>query len=164
MVQAIRNWEAARAGNPAPTQEVLLASQVHSVSYRVAVMNESTMVSDEEVTAAMAVFQTQVRRDFAPAWGVDAELTFVSKHADTPPGSWRLVVEDNSRYHGAVCYHTLTDEGLPEVRVAVRAAKQSEWGWTMAASHDLLEMLANPRLNLDRFQLRRRPKRPAVYS
>jgi hypothetical protein len=65
VVQAIRNWEAARAGNPAPTQEVLLTSQVHSVSYRVAVINESTMVSDEEVTAAIAALQTQVRRDFA---------------------------------------------------------------------------------------------------
>jgi hypothetical protein len=150
VVQAIRNWEAARAGDPAPTQEVLLTSQVHSVSYRVAVMNESTMVCDEEVTAFMAALQTQVRRDFAPAWGVDAELTFIAKHADAPPGSWRLVIEDDSRY-GMVSYHTLTDEGLPEVHVAVGAAKQSGLEWTMAASHDLLEMLANPRLNLTIF-------------
>jgi Domain of unknown function (DUF4062) len=151
VVQAIRNWEAARAGNPAPTQEVLLTSQVHSVSYRVAVKNESTMVSDEEVTAVMAALQTQVRRDFAPVWGVDAELTFIAKHAEAPPGSWKLVIEDDPRYPGAVCYHTLTDEGLPEVRVAVRAAKQAQWEWTMGASHDLLEMLANPRLNLTIF-------------
>src|SRR5262245_42740438 len=81
VVQAIRNWEALRAGNPAPTHEVLLTSQIHSVSYRVTVMNETTMVSDEEVTAAMAALQTQVRRDFAPAWGVEAELTFMAKHA-----------------------------------------------------------------------------------
>jgi hypothetical protein len=146
VVQAIRNWEAA-----VPAQEMLLKSQVHSVSYRVAVLNESTMVSDEEVTAAMAALQTQVRRDFAPAWGVDAELNFIAKHAEAPPGSWRLVIEDDSRYPGAVCYHTLTDEGLPEVRVAVRDAKQARWEWTMAASHDLLEMLANPRLNLTIF-------------
>jgi hypothetical protein len=151
VVQAIRNWEAARAGNPAPTQEALLTSQVHSLSYRVAVMNESTMVSDEEVTAVMAALQTQVHRDFAPAWGIGAELNFIAKHAEAPPGSWRLVIEDKSRYPGWVCYHTLTDEGLPEVRVAVRDAKQAGWEWTMSASHDLLEMLANPRLNLTIF-------------
>jgi hypothetical protein len=28
------------------------------------------------------------------------------------------------------------------------AAKQQNWPWSMAASHDLLEMLSNPRLNL----------------
>jgi hypothetical protein len=151
VVQAIRNWEAARAGNPAPTQEALLASQVHSVSYRVAVMNESTIISDPEVKAAMAALQTQVRRDFAPAWGVDAELTFIAKDAAAPPGSWRLVVEDSSQYPGVVAYHTLTEEGLPEVRVAVRNAKQAQLEWTMAASHDLLEMMANPRVNLTIF-------------
>jgi Domain of unknown function (DUF4062) len=149
VVQAIRNWEAARAGNP--TQEALLASQVHSVSYRVAVMNESTIVSDADVKAAMAALQTQVRRDFAPAWGVDAELTFIAKPAEAPPGSWRLIVEDNSRQPGFVCYHTLTEEGLPEVHVGVRDAMKVQWEWTMGASHDLLEMLANPRLNLTIF-------------
>ena len=162
VVQAIRNWEAARAGNPLPTQEVLLASQIHSVSYRVAVMNQSATVSDDEVTAAMAVLQTQVRRDFAPVWGVGAELTFIAGDNDPPPGSWRLVVEDDLRYPGAVCYHTLTEEGLPEVRVAARDAARAEWPWTMAASHDLLEMLANPRLNLTIFELGRRAERQAL--
>jgi hypothetical protein len=151
VVQAIRNWEAARAGNPAPTQEALLASQVHSVSYRVAVINESTIVSDAVVKAAMAALQTQVRHDFAPAWGVDAELTFIAKQAEAPPGSWRLVVEDNSRQPGFISYHTLTEEGLPEVHVGVRDARQADWEWTMGASHELLEMLANPRLNLSIF-------------
>jgi hypothetical protein len=150
VVQAIRNWEA-RKGNPAPTQEVLLTSQVHSVSYRIAVMNESTMVSDEEVIAVMAALQTQVRRDLAPAWGVDAELTFIANGAEVPPGSWRLVIEDDSRHTEFISYHTLSDEGLPEVHVAVRAAKQAGLEWTMTASHDLLEMLANPRLDLTIF-------------
>ena len=141
VVQAIRNWEAS-------AQEALLASQVSSVSYRIAVTNESATVSDDEARAAMAALQTQLRRDFAPVWRVDAQLSFVARSADIPPGSWRLVVEDDSRYPGAVCYHTLSSEGLPEVRVAARDAVKAGWPWTMAASHDLLEMLANPRLNL----------------
>jgi hypothetical protein len=150
VVQAIRNWEA-RKGNPAATQEVLLTSQVQSVSYRIAVMNGSTIVSDEEVVAVMAALQTQIRRDLAPAWGVDAELTFIAKGAEVPPGSWRLVIEDDSRHADFISYHTLSDEGLPEVHVAVRAAKQARLEWTMTASHDLLEMLANPRLDLTIF-------------
>jgi hypothetical protein len=149
VVQAIRNWEAARAENR-PSQEALLASQIRSVSYRVAVMNESSTVSDQEVRAAIAALQTQVDQDFAPVWGVGAELAFVAKGEGAPAGSWRLVVEDNSSF-GSVAYHTLTEEGLPEVRVSIRNAKQAQWPWTMAASHDLMEMLANPRLNVTIF-------------
>jgi len=75
-----------------------------------------------------------------------------------------LVIEDDSSYPGAVCYHTLTDEGLPEVRVAIRDAKQAGWEWTMAASHDLLEMLANPRLDLSIFDSADGRKGRLIYS
>lgn len=151
VVQAIRNWEASQAGSPMPTQASLLASQIKSVSYRVAVLNHSTIVTDDEVKTAVAALQTQVHRDFAPAWGIDAELTFVAKGAEPDHGSWWLVIEDDSEYPGVVAYHTLTSEGLPQVKISVRNAKQTNWEWTMAASHDLMEMLANPMLNLTVF-------------
>jgi hypothetical protein len=61
------------------------------------------------------------------------------------------VINDDSLYPGAACYRSLTEEGLPEVHVAVRDAKQVGWNWTMAASHDLLETLVNPSLNLSIF-------------
>ena len=150
VVQAIRNWEASQAAST-PTQATLLVSQIKSVSYRVAVLNHSTLVSDDEVKTAVAALQTQIHRDFAPAWGIDAELVFVAKDSEPAPGSWWLVVEDNSEYPGAVAYHTLTSEGLPQVKIAVGNAKQAGWEWTMAASHDLMEMLANPMLNLTVF-------------
>ena len=151
VVQAIRNFEAEQAASPMPTQASLLASQIKSVSYRVAVLNHSATVTDDEVRTAVAALQTQVHRDFAPAWGIDAELTYVAKGSDPPPGSWWLVVQDESDYGGAVAYHTLTSEGLPQVKIAAVNAKQAGWEWTMAASHDLMEMLANPMLNLTVF-------------
>ncbi len=119
VVQAIRNWEASQAAST-PTQATLLASQIKSVSYRVAVLNHSSLVSDEEVKTAVAALQTQVHRDFAPAWGIDAEPTFVTQGSDPSPGSWWLVVEDDSEYPGVLAYHTLTAEGLPHVKISVR--------------------------------------------
>ena len=151
VVQAIRNLEAEQAASPMPTQASLLVSQIKSVSYRVAVLNHSTIVTDDEVKTAVAALQTQVHRDFAPAWGVDAELSFVAKGSDPAAGSWWLVIEDDSEYPGVLAYHTLTSEGLPQVKISVRNAKQANREWTMAASHDLLEMLANPMLNLTVF-------------
>jgi hypothetical protein len=150
VVQAIRNWEASQAALT-PTQATLLVSQIKSVSYRVAVMNRSTSLTDEEVRTVVAALQTQVHRDFAPAWGVDAELSFVAKGSEPEHGSWWLVIEDESEYPHVVAYHTLTAEGLPQVKISVVNAKQTGWDWTMAASHDLMEMLANPMLNLTVF-------------
>lgn len=151
VVQAIRNWEASKSGGDVATQASLLASQIKSVSYRVAVLNHSSTVTDDEARAAVVALQTQVHRDFAPIWGIDAELTLVEKGAEPGPGSWWLVMEDSSDYPGVVAYHTLTSEGLPQVKISVANAKQAGWAWTMAASHDLLEMLVNPRLNLTVF-------------
>jgi hypothetical protein len=146
VIQAIRNWEATQAA-AVPTQQTLLASQIKSVSYRVAVLNRSELVSDKEAQAATAALQKQVRRDFAPAWGIDAELTYVPQGGAPEPGSWWLVIEDTGEYAGAVAYHTVTAEGLPQVKISVVNARQASWPWTMGASHDLMEMLANPRLN-----------------
>jgi hypothetical protein len=148
VVQAIRNWEYSRVH---PTQAGVLASQIKIVSYRVAVLNRSRVVNDDEVRVAVRALQKQVRRDFTPSWGIDAEITFVAKGSEPKQKSWWLVIEDGSDYPNVVCYHTLTSEGLPQVKVSVINAKRANWPWTMAASHDLLEMLANPSLNLTTF-------------
>jgi hypothetical protein len=150
VVQAIRNWEASQAA-PVPTQASLLASQIERVSYRVAVLNLSSQVSPEEVRKVVASLQKQLDRDFAPAWGIDAELTFVPQGEEPEPGSWWLVIEDEGQYPGVLGYHYVTKEGLPEVRISVSAAKAGFLSWTMAASHDLMEMLVNPQLNLTVF-------------
>jgi hypothetical protein len=148
VVQAIRNWEASRPAGNVPSQASLLASQIKSVSYRVAVLNQSTRVTDDEIKTAVAALQTQIHRDFAPVWGIDAELTLTTKGAGPEEGSWWLQILDEAEYPGVIAYHSLTPEGLPLVKVSVANAQQYDVPWTTAASHDLMEMLANPRANL----------------
>src|SRR5437870_6605489 len=68
-----------------------------SMAYiNVAIINASTVLRDSVVKAAVPDLQTQVHRDFAPAWGIDADLTFVPKGSKPAPGSWWLVILDNS--------------------------------------------------------------------
>jgi hypothetical protein len=55
---------------------------------RVAIMNVSTVVTDEELTAVVPALQTQVHRDFASAWGIDAALVFVPQRSAPPAGAW----------------------------------------------------------------------------
>ena len=118
---------------------------------RVSIVNESTVVSDADVRAAVPDLQTQVHRDFYPAWGIDADLAVVAKDAPIPPGSWVLAILDNSDQAGALGYHDLTAEGLPVGKVFAASDVQAGLSWTVTVSHELLEMLADPDINLTAF-------------
>ncbi|MEI9989087.1 MAG: hypothetical protein WDM86_03530 [Rhizomicrobium sp.] len=110
----------------------------------IAVVNASTLVDAEEVLASTAALQVQVRRDFAPAWGVGADLAIVASGQAPPTGAWWVVILDNSDLGGALGYHDLTSQGLPIAKVFVETARKSGQDWTVLLSHEILEMLADP--------------------
>jgi len=68
---------------------------------KLAVINASTVLKDADVNKALPALQAQVHNDFAPAWGVDADLVFVPKGSEPPTGSWWLTILDNSDQAGA---------------------------------------------------------------
>ena len=115
---------------------------------RVSIINESKLVTAVEVQAAAAALQRQVSEHFAPAWGVDAALSFVAAGAKPLAGSWWLVILDDSDQAGALGYHDLTDEAMPLGKVFVKTAQDAGVKWTITASHELLELLADPAINL----------------
>ena len=115
---------------------------------RISIINESNLVTSAEVQTAAAALQRQVSEHFAPAWGVDAALTFVATGAKPPSGSWWLVILDDSDQAGALGYHDLTDEAMPLGKVFVKTAQAAGVRWTITASHELLELLADPSINL----------------
>jgi hypothetical protein len=117
----------------------------------ISVINASTALTDKEVQAAIPALQTQVHRDFAPAWGIDADLSFVPKGKKPAAKSWWLIILDNSDQAGALGYHDLTKEGLPLGKVFVKSDQQYGLQWTVTASHELLEMLGDPDINLTAF-------------
>jgi hypothetical protein len=118
---------------------------------QISVINESTVLTDSEVIPVIAALQKQITNDFRPAWGVDAELALVPKNTQPPTGSWWVVVLDDSDQAGALGYHDLTSDGLPIGKVF--AASDLKYGnsWTVTASHEVLEMLADPNINLTVF-------------
>lgn len=118
---------------------------------KIAVLNASTVLSDGDVAAAVPALQTQVHRDFYPAWGIDADLAFVPKGQQPPAGSWWLAILDNSDQAGALGYHDVTSEGLPLGKVFAGTDKQYGYIWTVTASHELLEMLGDPEIDLTVF-------------
>ncbi len=120
---------------------------------KIAVINASNACTDEEVKAVVPALQKQVSGDFGPVWGVDAELTFVPKGSTPPSDSWWLAILDNSDQADAAGYHELTDQGMPLGKVFAGTDKQADppIQWTVTASHELLEMLADPLAELTVF-------------
>lgn len=113
----------------------------------VALTNESTVLTDAQVAAIIPDLQTQVVRDFAPAWGFDAHISFLPKSQPLPDGFWQLVILDDSDQAGALGYHDLTSTGLPMGKVFARTDLQNNLSWTVTVSHELLEMLGDPMIN-----------------
>ncbi len=115
---------------------------------KVAVFNASTAVNDADVEAAVPGLQTQVHDHFAPVWGMDADLVYVPRGQAPTPGAWWLGIFDTSDQAGALGYHDVSDEGLPLGKVFAADDLKFKLQWTVTASHELLEMLGDPEINL----------------
>jgi len=118
---------------------------------QISVINESTVLTDADVTPVVSALQQQVTNDFRPAWGTDAELTMIPQGTPAPAGTWWLVILDDSDQAGALGYHDLTPDGLPIGKVFAASDLKAGTSWTVTASHELLEMLADPNINLTVF-------------
>jgi hypothetical protein len=118
---------------------------------QVSVINESTVLRDEDIAPVVAALQKQVTDDFCPMWGTNAELKIIAKGTTPPTGSWWLVLLDDSDQANALGYHDLTSEGLPIGKVFAGSDLKAGTQWTVTASHELLEMLADPNINLTVF-------------
>jgi hypothetical protein len=117
----------------------------------IAVINESTILTDGQVRSAILALQAQIHRDFAPIFGTDASLSFVPKGSGLPPNSWLLGIFDDSDQAGALGYHDLTAQGFPLAKVFAHSDKKAGFSWTVTASHELLEMLGDPDVDLTAF-------------
>jgi hypothetical protein len=119
-----------------------------STLINISIINASTVLSDAEIRPVVDALQKQVSNDFRPAWGIDAKLNFVPGTTTPPSGAWWLAILDDSDQAGALGYHDLTSEGLPLGKVFAGTDLKYGYTWSVTASHELLEMLADPNINL----------------
>ena len=118
---------------------------------QISVINESTVLTDADVIPVVAALQQQVTNDFRPIWGIDAELKLVPQGTPAQAGTWALVILDDSDQAGALGYHDLTPDGLPLGKIFAASDLKAGTSWSVTASHELLEMLADPNINLTVF-------------
>src|SRR6516225_9836898 len=115
---------------------------------QIAVINESTDITDAEVQSYLPSFGQQWNQDLLPVWGVDtATFTFVPKDQTPAPGTWWVVFLDDSDQAGALAYHDLTNEGLPISKVFVKTILADNASVSVGATHEICEMAVDPWLN-----------------
>ena len=117
----------------------------------IAIINACSVLTNNQIHDAMPALQKQIERDFAPSWGINAELTFVPKGSQANSAFWWLAIVDDPDIADALGYHDLTPAGLPMGKVFAALDKRLHLQWTVTASHELLEMLADPDVNLSAF-------------
>jgi hypothetical protein len=88
-----------------------------------------------DLSRVAAALQRQVTRDFGPVWDVRATLDAFPNLEDVPIGYWpMMIVED---VQGAAGIH-LDKDGQPFALIEMSDS------WSLTASHEMLEMLADP--------------------
>lgn len=105
------------------------------------VVNESSVLTDDEVEGVLEAFHVQVTEQFKLHWGQSCR--FVQRSA-VQKGNWGLVLLDDSDQAGALGYHDLTSAGYPLSKVFAKTDQQYGYNWTVTASHEITEMLADP--------------------
>ena len=103
----------------------------------VALVSETSHVSFKRLTSVAAALQKQVTRDFGPLWNVRATVDAFDSLESVPVDYWPVIIQDDINEPGAAGFHT-DDQGQPLSLV------QYDAGWAVTASHETLEMLADP--------------------
>ena len=111
----------------------------------IACFNRASTPLGVDLDALIAAMQTFVDQYVAPVWGTPAKLV---KSKDYLKGAWAMVFLDNADQPGALAYHDLTPDGMPQAKVFVRTTLDNHDLVSVSASHELVEMLVDPATNM----------------
>jgi hypothetical protein len=107
------------------------------LSRHVALVSDDSEISLSDLTTVAAALQKQVARDFGPIWNVRANVGAFAKLEDMPLDYWPIIIRSKLDRAGAAGYHE-DDLGEPCSLVLLTD------DWSVTASHEMLEMLADP--------------------
>ena len=112
---------------------------------KIACFNKATVALGVNFDALIAAMQVFVDKYVAPVWGTPAKLV---KSKGFVKGAWAMVFLDDADQPGALAYHDLTPDGLPQSKVFVKTTLENNDLVSVSASHELVEMLVDPAINL----------------
>ncbi len=103
----------------------------------VALVSEESKITAGELAKVAGALSKQISRDFGPIWKVNADVAAYERLEDMPLDYWPIIIKDNIGDPNAAGYHE-DKHGQPFSLV------QYDASWSLTASHECLEMLADP--------------------
>jgi len=112
---------------------------------KIACFNKATIPLGVDFDDLIAAMQEYVDKFVAPIWATPAKLI---KSTGFVKGAWAMVFLDDADQPGALAYHDLTPDGLPQSKVFVKTTLNDHQLVSVSASHELVEMLVDPAINM----------------
>ncbi len=103
----------------------------------VALVSEESKITAGELAKVAGALSKQISRDFGPIWKVNADVAAYERLEDMPLDYWPIIIKDDIGDPNAAGYHE-DKHGQPFSLV------QYDASWSLTASHECLEMLADP--------------------
>jgi hypothetical protein len=104
--------------------------------YHIALLSQSSSVALTDLMSVAAALQKQVLRDFEPHWNVTATIDCFPEMVNVPVGYWPVIIVDQ------IATGELGTHGQRDRQPIAMVQAKSDWSLT--ASHEILEMLADP--------------------
>ena len=108
----------------------------------ISITNKSKTVSDSDLKRVLPALQKQITQQFEPVWGWGANLKFNEKKFDM-----QVVIKDTARGGGGYLGYHIKDN-IPITYIFAKDDIEDSGEYTSTLSHELLEMIADPGVNL----------------
>lgn len=113
-------------------------------------------LKDEEVHAAIRAINRQIKEDFEPYWSMGAVLRLEgssgnkikTQELSDMRGDAIIYLRDKAIVKDALGYHENNNRGIPFGFVFTDLSEKMGENWTVTLSHEALELLADPEVNL----------------
>ena len=126
------------------------------MSMIISIVNFTKRLKDDDVQTVIRAINQQVALDFEPYWHMGATLrlegagTKLNRQAPQElRGDAIIYLWDKAAdVKDAVGYHEKTNSGLPYGFVFTEIAKELHEPWSVTLSHEVLELIADPEVNI----------------
>jgi hypothetical protein len=116
---------------------------------RIFLRNESTALTEDQVRTIALALDLQAQRDFGRYWRGDVRCIYLAPGQSPPAGGAAILhLADEESTAGALGHHDEDGNEVPFGIVGVRTAIQYGQEPSEVASHEALELAADPHLNL----------------
>lgn len=113
-------------------------------------------VSDENLHTVIRAINRQITEDFEPYWSLGAELRLEGRSMNQANkqsladmrGDAVIYVQQLLDVDGALGYHDANNRGIPFGLVSTELSKEAGEEWSVTLSHEALELIADPEVNL----------------